>query len=117
MTSAQLSQMSQEGPSGLSTTLATKLPRGAPQAMASALPHVVAAWPRNSRETIQVRLDQYKGRNTIDLRTWYPGEDGTLRPGKGLTLSVHHLPNLATALNDALAMATAQGLLPNAPGP
>ena len=111
MTSAQLSQMSQERPLGLSNPSQPKTPESASQATTSDLPCIVAAWSRNSRETIQVRLDQYKGRNTIDLRTWYPGEDGTLRPGKGLTLSVHHLPNLATALNDALAMAKRMGLL------
>ena len=78
---------------------------------AGALPCIVASWPRNIRETVCVKLDQYRGRNTIDVRTWYPGDDGELKPGKGLTLSVSHLPKLAAALADALAKAKALGLI------
>jgi hypothetical protein len=77
----------------------------------SNLPIIIAQWPRNSRETIQVKLDQYQGRNTIDCRTWYPGADDDLKPGKGITLGIAHLPKLAAAVNDALAKAIALDLV------
>lgn len=78
----------------------------------SGLPIVVASWPRNSRETVRVRLDHYQGNNTIDCRSWYPGNDGELKPGKGLTLSVKHLPKLVAALTKALEAARSHGLVP-----
>jgi hypothetical protein len=75
---------------------------------------VVAAWARNSHETIQVALDQYQGRDIIDARTWYSDGDGTLRPTRsGLSLAVRHLPALADALTAALLVARKRGLLPD----
>jgi hypothetical protein len=73
---------------------------------------VVASWPRNGRETIQVALDRYQGRAVIDLRTWFAAEDGSLRPTRtGITLAVHHLPQLAVALRAALTAARERGLI------
>ena len=74
-------------------------------------PLVIAAWPRNTRETMRVRLDVYQGNPVVDLRAWYPAPDGTLKPGKsGLTIGVKHLPALADALAAALAEARKRGL-------
>jgi hypothetical protein len=74
---------------------------------------IIAAWPKNSRETLQVKLDTFKGQAVIDARAWYAGADGTLKPGRGgLTVSVRHLPQLAEALGKALTIATDTGLLP-----
>lgn len=75
------------------------------------LPIIAASWAKNGRETLQIRLGTYQGRTVLDLRTWYPGDDGTLRPAKGLTVSIKHLPALATGLADALAIALKSGLL------
>jgi hypothetical protein len=73
---------------------------------------VVASWPRNARETIQVALDRYQGREVIDLRTWVTAEDGSLRPTRtGITLAVRHLPQLAAALAAALTAAHERGLI------
>ena len=75
-------------------------------------PITIASWPKNSRETLQVRLDTFKGQAIVDCRAWYAGSDGTLKPGRGgLTIAVHHLPALASALAKAMETATASGLL------
>ena len=77
---------------------------------------VVASWPRNGRETIQVALDRYQGRDVIDVRVWWTDTNGELKPGRsGLTVSVRHLPNLAAALTEALAVAEQRGLLDERP--
>jgi hypothetical protein len=70
---------------------------------------ILAEWPRNLHEMIRVRLDEF----TIDLRVWSRGRRGDfLKPTRaGLTLSLHHLPDLADAVNAALAHARNTGLL------
>jgi hypothetical protein len=76
------------------------------------LPVTIAEWPRNSRETLRVRLDRFNGQTIIDCRSWWSDASGELRPGKsGLTLAVRHLPNLADAISAALAHARTTGLL------
>ena len=75
---------------------------------------IVAEWPKNSRETLRVRLDTYKDQPVICCRAWYEGKDGTMKPGHGgLTIGIKHLPALADGLAKALATATANGLLAN----
>jgi hypothetical protein len=74
-------------------------------------PITVAEWPRNSRETMRVRLDHYQGNTVIDARAWYAGPDGELRPGRsGLTIGIKHLPALASALAMALEETQRRGL-------
>jgi hypothetical protein len=80
--------------------------------MRNELPVTLAEWPRNSRETLRVRLDTFNGQTIIDCRSWWSDAAGELRPGKsGLTLAVRHLPDLADALAKALAHARNTGLL------
>ena len=75
-------------------------------------PVIIAAWPKNARETLMVRLDSYQGWPVVDQRAWYRDGDGALKPGRsGLTVSVRHLPALADALAKALATAIAAGLI------
>ncbi len=75
-------------------------------------PIIVGEWARNSRETIRVSLDEFRGRQTIDLRCWWRDDGGNLRPGKGgLTLGIRHLPALASSLGRACDQARAAGLL------
>lgn len=82
---------------------------------ATALPVIVAEWKRNSRETIRVQLAHSSGQNVIDVRNWYAGTDGELKPGRaGLTLAMRHLPALAASITEALATATRLELLPPA---
>ncbi|WP_421695015.1 transcriptional coactivator p15/PC4 family protein [Aestuariivirga sp.] len=64
---------------------------------------IIASWPKNTRETLVVRLDIFRGQPIVDLRTWYGGDDGKLLPGRGgLTVSIRHLPALAEAIRKAL---------------
>ena len=95
--------------------LNTREPEGQnapPKGAAWVFPIDIASWPRNSRETIQVCLDNFKGHDTVDTRCWYVGTDGELKPGKGLALSVKHLPELSAALAKALEAAKSHGLIP-----
>jgi hypothetical protein len=75
-------------------------------------PITIAEWWKNRRgESIRVRLSTYEGYNLVDLRSWYTGDDGKLKPGKGLACSVRHLPKLVDVLTKAAAKARELGLL------
>jgi hypothetical protein len=85
--------------------------------MTVTLPLVVAEWPKNGRgEVLRVALDRYKKNPVIDCRTWWPDAEGVVRPGKGITVSVKHLSQLASALAEAERRAGELGLL-NEGGP
>ena len=73
---------------------------------------IIAEWRKNTREILRVRFDSYKGHAVICIRAWYGDSDGVLKPGRvGLTVSVRHLPALASALAKAMEMASAAGFL------
>ena len=73
---------------------------------------IIAEWQKNSREILRVRLDTFKGQAVICCRAWYTASDGTLKPGHGgLTVSIRHLPALASALAKAVEAANAARLL------
>jgi len=73
---------------------------------------VVAEWQKNSRETLRVRLDEYQGQAVICCRAWYTSADGPLKAGRGgLTVSLRHLPALASALAQALDTAKSNCLI------
>lgn len=77
-------------------------------------PIVIAEWWKNRRkESIRVRLSEYEGHVLIDVRTWFGGDDGRLKPGKGFCASIKHLPRLAAELTKALAKARELGLVDN----
>jgi len=79
----------------------------------SSEPVIIAAWPKNSRETLQVRLDTFKGQAIVDCCAWYLGRDDVLRPGKsGLTIATKRLLQLAVALMKAMSMAMESKMLP-----
>ena len=87
-------------------------PRGLPEALEGVEPCLIASWLKNGRETLQVKLDNFKGHAVIDCRAWYAGAGGELKPGRGgLTISVKHLPALASALAKALDVAIKAGLV------
>jgi len=83
---------------------------GCPEAPAT----VIGVLPLNAKDRLRVALDQYGGRNIIDIRKWFePADGGELRAtAKGISLDVSRLPALAAMVNDALARARAEGLLP-----
>ena len=73
---------------------------------------IIAEWQKNSRETLRVRLDSYQGQAVVCARSWYQASDGTFKPGRGrLTVSLRHLPTLASAFAKAVDAATTLGLL------
>lgn len=73
---------------------------------------VIADWPIKRGETARVSIENYKGTWLISLRKWFEAEDGQMRPGKGMSLSVKHLPRVAEAMGIALATARERGLIP-----
>jgi hypothetical protein len=81
-------------------------------APALAEPLVIAEWWKNRRgESVRLTLNRYEGRDVVDLRTWYTGDDGKLKPGKGFAAEVRHLPRLAAAFAKAEAKARELGLI------
>jgi hypothetical protein len=75
-------------------------------------PITVAEWWKNRRgESIRVCLSAYEGRNLADVRTWFLGDDGKLKPGKGFAAEIRHLPRLAAAIVKAEAKARELGLI------
>jgi hypothetical protein len=84
----------------------------APPSPKLAAPVTVAEWWKNRRkESIRIRLSVYEDRPLIDIRTWFGGDDGVLKPGKGFAASIKHLPRLAAEITKALAKARELGLL------
>lgn len=79
------------------------------KARTSALPVVIADWPRSDRERVRVTLDH----DVVDLRCFFVGDDHEpLRPGRvGITLPLAHLPGMAAGLAKALAEARRRRLI------
>jgi hypothetical protein len=75
-------------------------------------PLIVGEWWKNrGGESIRVRLSTYEGHNLIDIRGWFTGDDGVLKPGKGFACTVKHLPKLVDVLAKAAAKARELGLI------
>jgi hypothetical protein len=69
-------------------------------------PITVAEWWKNRRgESVRLTLNRYEGRDVVDLRTWFTGDDGKLKPGKGFAAEARHLPRLSAAFAKAEAKA------------
>lgn len=81
----------------------------------STTPTIIAEWPKNDRENVRVALDEFNGHATVNARLWFRAADGEIRPGKGLAIGIRHLPALAAALNEALAVAIERGLVEGGP--
>jgi len=76
-------------------------------------PITVGEWRKNRQgESIRVRLNTYEEHNNLlDIRTWFTGDDGVLKPGKGFAYSIRHLPKLLDVLTKAAAKARELGIL------
>jgi hypothetical protein len=75
-------------------------------------PIIISEWWRDrSGRSIRVSLNTYEGHNLIDVRTWWTGDDGKLKPGKGFACSVRHLSRLAAAIAEAIEKAGQLGLI------
>ncbi|MDA8146693.1 MAG: transcriptional coactivator p15/PC4 family protein [Thermaerobacter sp.] len=55
------------------------------------------------REEVQVRRVAKGGRRYLDLRSFYPGANGQLLPGKGIALPTEVAPAVLSLLQQALA--------------
>lgn len=76
-------------------------------------PVTIAEIRKNARETIIVKLDQFKGSLILHAWNWYLAPDGRWLAGRsGLAIALHHLPALADALQKALTSAIERGHLP-----
>lgn len=112
-------KQTQEAASAASLPAAPAKPENVPVDSAGALPGnldatmpiIVALWAKNGRDTLQIRIDRYQGNTVVDLRNWYPADDGSLKPGKGLTIGIKHLPALAAGIAAALDIARRDGLV------
>jgi Transcriptional Coactivator p15 (PC4) len=76
-------------------------------------PIEVAKFFKNRRkDVIVVSLSTYEGTNLVDVRQHFTNDQGQNRPTqKGIALAVLRLPDLAKAVNKALAKAKELGLL------
>lgn len=71
----------------------------------------IAIIRKNSREEIRVALVQFNGHDLFNIRVWFKGEDGDMRPGKnGVAVKVALLPDFADAVSLALEKARGLGL-------
>lgn len=72
-------------------------------------------WKNRARnESLHVSLSEYEGHCLINVRIYSTGTDGIDRPTpKGVAMGIAKLPELAKAINSAMAKAQELGLLKN----
>ena len=71
-------------------------------------------WANRRGEAAIVSLREYEGAVVVDVRRFYTAADGRFAPTKkGIALAIAKLPELAAAINKALAKAVELGLLPH----
>lgn len=74
-------------------------------------------WANRRGESVRVQLREFEGRALIDVRKHFTDKTGKLQATKkGLALMVARLPELAAAINEALAKAHALGLIADPKG-
>ena len=62
-------------------------------------PQLVHTFPKNPLEEIRASVTVYKGKQYVDLRVYYKGDDGEYHPSKkGLTVSLDLFPELEEAM-------------------
>jgi hypothetical protein len=58
--------------------------------------------PRHGGDELRLSLSSFRGRDFLDLRTYYLADDGKMRPTpKGCTIPLWAIPSLQDALNIA----------------
>ncbi len=72
----------------------------------------VAVIPKNGREELRISLSEYRGTRLVNLRVWYNGTTGEMKPGKdGFAIRIDLLADLADGVSRALEEARACGWL------
>jgi hypothetical protein len=57
--------------------------------------------PKNSREEVLVSVDEFKGLQLLNIRVWFVGDDGQMRPGKqGVAVRLEMVPDLSRAIRE-----------------
>jgi hypothetical protein len=71
-------------------------------------------WKTRRRDiAIVVTLSTYEGTNIVNIREFFTGSDGCMKPStRGLAMAVRRLPELSNAVRKALERARSLGLLP-----
>lgn len=81
----------------------------------SAEERVLAKCPRgDGREELRVALRAFKGHHFVDVRVWFQGDDGAMRPDKGCTIKRRELSQVASALDEVVSILEGT---PRAPDP
>jgi hypothetical protein len=74
---------------------------------------LIASIEKNSRESLRVTLDEFKGHRLVNMRVWFKANDGETRPGNsGIAIKIEKLEELLSALAKAQSDARAAGWLP-----
>jgi hypothetical protein len=62
-------------------------------------PQIVHSFPKNPLEEVRSSVTVFKGKQYVDIRIYYKGDDGDFHPSKkGLTLSIDLFPELETGM-------------------
>ena len=62
-------------------------------------PQLVHTFPKNPLEEIRASITVYRGKQYVDLRVYYKGDDGEYHPSKkGVTVSLDLFPELEEAM-------------------
>jgi hypothetical protein len=74
--------------------------------------HVVGTYEKNSKEEVRVSVDDFHGRQMINIRVFYKSAEGEWLPGRqGISISPEHYRELAEALVKAGEILAARGVL------
>ena len=75
-------------------------------------------WANRRGESVRVQLREFEGQLLVDVRKHFTNGEGKLQATKkGLALAVHRLPELATAITNALRKARELGFIKSEPAP
>jgi hypothetical protein len=72
---------------------------------------IMDEWRLDDDRLLVIALIHYEGRWRVDARVWIRSEDGSFKPGRGLSLGVWHLPRLAAAIEKSYRGAIARFLV------
>ena len=62
-------------------------------------PQLVHSFPKNPLEEVRASLTEFKGKQYVDLRIYYRGDDGEYHPSKkGLTIALELFPEIEEAI-------------------
>ena len=73
--------------------------------MSDDIVHEIASLPKNSRETLKVSLQTFKGQKLLAARVWATGESGETPTKKGINVRVEQGKPFLEALTCALEKA------------